>query len=646
MTQSRLDGPDLGEAAEDWLVAMGSGPARAVPAGGLLAGFEAWRQARPSAPAVVSAGGTLSYAALDALANGVAQVLLRRGIGRGDRIGVLLPRGPLVIGAILGVVKAGATYLPLDAAYPPQRLAYILADAGVSAVLTVPALRAILPAALADLAIDAGAVVPQAEPAGAPSPAADDLLYVIYTSGSTGQPKGAALRHGGFANLLQWYAGALGLSPADRVLLVSALGFDLTQKNIFAPLLTGGSLHLPAGDVFDPAAVAAQIGTEGITCLNGTPSTFYPLIEGPWADRLGTLRRVVLGGEPIRAARLRAWMERGPAGLRVLNTYGPTECTDICAAHTFDAATLEEPVPLGRPIDNVRLVVLDEIGAPAAPGEAGELWIGGAGVGSGYLDRPGLTAERFRRAALPGAATERMYRTGDRVRWRQDGLLEFLGRLDHQVKLAGQRIELGEVEAALATHPAVAEAVAGVLEDGPGREPRLVAWVTGRPDAMPPPAEALRRHLAERLPRGMIPVAFVPLAAMPLTPNGKVDRGRLAAPVAPGTASAETQGEEWDRQVAEAFALVLGQVGLDPAANFFDLGGSSVQLIELQAELARRTGRSLPMTAFFAHPNVAALAAHLRKPANPATARGATPFAARAARQAAALRQIRPRLVR
>ncbi|RYJ03103.1 MAG: amino acid adenylation domain-containing protein, partial [Acetobacteraceae bacterium] len=544
--------------------------------------------------------------------------------------------------AILGVVKAGATYLPLDAAYPPQRLAYILADAGVRAVLTVPALRATLPAALADLAIDAGAVVPQAEPAGAPSPAADDLLYVIYTSGSTGQPKGAALRHGGFANLLQWYAGALGLSPADRVLLVSALGFDLTQKNIFAPLLTGGSLHLPAGDVFDPAAVAAQIGTEGITCLNGTPSTFYPLIEGPWADRLGTLRRVVLGGEPIRAARLRAWMERGPAGLRVLNTYGPTECTDICAAHAFDAASLEEPVPLGQPIDNVRLAVLDEAGAPAAPGDAGELWIGGAGVGSGYLDRPGLTAERFRPAALPGTAPERMYRTGDRVRWRQDGLLEFLGRLDQQVKLAGQRIELGEVEAALAAHPAVAEAVAGVLTDGPGQEPRLVAWVTGQQDAMPPPADALRRHLAERLPRGMIPVAFVPLAAMPLTPNGKVDRGRLAAPAPPSTAPAETQGQEWDRQVAEAFALVLGQAGIDPAANFFDLGGSSLQLMELQAELARRTGRSLPMTTFFAHPNVAALAAHLRKPATPATARGATPLAARAARQAAALRLLRP----
>ncbi len=293
-----------------------------------------------------------------------------------------------------------------------------------------------------------------------------DPIYVIYTSGSTGQPKGAAVSHRSFSNLLQWYISELALSRSDSTLLVSALGFDLTQKNIFAPLLVGGTLNIPATANFDPEYIIEIIERRGVTFVNCTPSSFMPLLEGPAAerhDRLSSLRWVVLGGEPIPVARLLPWLQDARCRARILNSYGPTECTDICAVWPFDGASALSPAPLGRPIDNAVLAVLDGNREPTLLGEEGELWIGGMGVGLGYLGRPALNAEKFVTLDVHGVPT-RMYRSGDRVRWRENGLLEFLGRVDHQVKLRGHRLELGEVEAALMSHDSVREAVALVRE--------------------------------------------------------------------------------------------------------------------------------------------------------------------------------------
>src|SRR5262249_43755798 len=296
---------------------------------------------------------------------------------------------------------------------------------------------------------------------------------------STGEPKGAGVFHLGFANLLQWYASTLQLTGADRTLLVSAVGFDLTQKNLFAPLLVGASLRMPVEveEGFNPQSIAATIASDGITFINCTPSSFYPLLDDhdpAQLRRLASLRWVVLGGEPIQIEPLRYWLNAPDCHARILNTYGPTECTDICAAWAFDAGASEALIPIGRPIDNVLLSVLDEQARPVMPGQVGELWIGGAGLGAGYLNQPELNVACF--VTIDALSrTQPMYRSGDRVRWRKDGVLEFLGRGDTQIKFHGFRVELGEVEAALRRLPHIDDSV--VIIHGEGAQQKLVAYV-------------------------------------------------------------------------------------------------------------------------------------------------------------------------
>ena len=439
-------------------------------------------------------------------------------------------------------------------------------------------------------------------------PDAGDLLYVIYTSGSTGRPKGAGVRHGGFANLLNWYRRTLDLGPADRGLLVSALGFDLTQKNLFAPLVCGAALYFPdMAEGYDPAVLRAAIAEHGITWINCTPSAFYPLVEGGRradpAD-LASLRHVVLGGEPIRRDRLIRWLDHPSCRALVLNSYGPTECTDVAVAGPLDPQGNASDVPLGRPIDNVRLRVVDASDTPQPVGVPGELLIGGAGVGTGYLGRDDLTARQFVDLPVDGRP-QRFYRTGDMVAWRADGSLDYLGRRDAQVKLRGFRIELDEIEAVLRAQPGVADAAVVVRRAGSGDH--LAAYLVCDGNADP---EDLRPALLRTLPGYMVPDSLVRLERLPLSPNGKLDRRTLESmPVASRPGEGPVGATE--TRIAGIWSRLLDHDAVDRHASFFSIGGHSLLAVQLVARIADAFDVDISLRELFETPTVAGLAARL-----------------------------------
>ncbi|HEU0054673.1 MAG TPA: non-ribosomal peptide synthetase, partial [Longimicrobium sp.] len=400
--------------------------------------------------------------------------------------------------------------------------------------------------------------------------------YVTYTSGSTGRPKGVPSIHHKVLNLIHWYGREFGITERDSVLLVMSFSFDGTYRNLFAPLFAGGQLHL-AAEPFDPAGIVARIAAGGICLVNCTPSAFKALAEADADGALAGLRTAVLVGEPVRPRELMELPEPRP---ELVNLYGPTECSGIMTFHRLSrdlSIYLTEPVPVGRPIPNGRIYLLDRVGSPVPIGVAGELHIGGTPVGRGYQNAPGQTAEKFVPDPFgePGA---RLYRTGDRARWRADGTLEFLGRLDSQVKVRGYRIEPGEIEARLAAHDAVREAVVLVREDTEG-EPRLVAYWLGEPVE----AETLRAHLGESLPAYMVPAAYVRMERWPLTPNGKLDRRALPAPEGDAYAARayEAPADETEQAVAEIWAEVLRVERVGRWDNFFELGGHSLSAVQV-----------------------------------------------------------------
>ncbi|RYD32119.1 MAG: non-ribosomal peptide synthetase, partial [Verrucomicrobiaceae bacterium] len=401
----------------------------------------------------------------------------------------------------------------------------------------------------------------------------------------------------GFRNLVSWYVEELALGPEDVTLVISSPSFDLTQKNFFAPLVTGGTMILDDGEHYDIHRISTLIRGNGVTLVNCTPSAFYPLVDAAAASGyqdLTSLRFAVLGGEPISVPRLREWLHHPSCKAEVVNSYGPTECADICAFHRLHAGNLDAHpfVPTGREVPNTIVTIRDEHLHELPDGETGELCIGGIGVGGGYLHDPARTAERF----MGG-----IYRSGDLARRLPDGLIEFRGRADHQVKVNGFRIELGEIEIALSSHPWVREAV--VISDGE----RLIAHVQS--DAT---ANILREHLTAKLPAYMVPSEFIFTAEFLLTPNGKVDRKALSrpsgektdAPIGKSTAPLEPE-------ILAIWSDLLGRPIADPAANFFDLGGTSIHLAVVHVRLRELTGRDLGITDLFAHPSARALAAHL-----------------------------------
>jgi len=595
---SRLEWPPAPERRQ--LVARSAGPVAARPDACAHHLFAAQAARTPEAAALELDGIQLSYGQLHRRARRLAHHLRSLGAGPGTIVGVCAERSFELIAGILGVLEAGAAFLPLDPSYPPERLAFMVREAAPPLVLAQERLVALLPPDVQKVLLDSeGSLAP--EEGALPGLSTDAPAYVIYTSGSTGQPKGTLLTHRGLCHTALSAIEALELGPGSRVLQVAALGFDASVWEIFSTLLAGGTLCLAPRETLAPGPdLRALLARRGITALTATPS----LLAHTPADDLPALRTVVSAGEVCTPELAGRWS----AGRRLINAYGPTEAT-ICA--TLDAGVDPARPTLGRPLPNVQVYVLDPRLEPAPWGVPGELYVGGAGVARGYLRRPDLTADRFVPDPFSEEPGARMYRTGDLGRLLPDGRLEFLGRRDDQVKLRGFRIELGEIEAQLARHPAVKQAAAAIHARGAERV--LAAYASLHPGANAGLPE-LRDHLRRRLPEHMVPSHLVLLDALPLGPAGKVDRRTLPPPpardaAAAGLAPPRTATEEL---LVRIWSEVLGhdQVGIHD--HFFeDLGGTSISVVKAHLRLRDALRRELPITCFFEHPSIHALGARL-----------------------------------
>ena len=568
--------------------------------------------ATPHAVAVVFEDERVTYAELDARANRLANHLRGLGVGPEVRVGVCAERSVELVVALLATLKAGGGYVPLDPGYPRDRLAYMLGDARVSVLLTQAHLAELIPphgARTVLLDADWPLIARESDEAPRTAVGPDHLAYVIYTSGSTGQPKGAENAHRGIRNRLLWMQEAFGLDGTDAILQKTPFSFDVSVWEFFWPLMAGARLVVakPEGHR-DPAYLARLIGQQGVTTLHFVPSMLQAFLEEPDLSACAPLRRVVCSGEALPAELAARFHTR--LGAELHNLYGPTEAAVDVTWWACARGDDRRSVPIGRPIANTQIHLLDARLNPVAPGVAGELYIAGVQVGRGYLERRGLTAERFVPdpfSATPGA---RMYRTGDLARWLADGSVDYLGRADHQVKIRGFRIELGEIEAVLAAHPGVREAVVVARTDA--GDTRLVAYLTAAGDAAPD-AGTLREHLRATVPEYMVPTAFVSMEALPLSPNGKVDRKALPAPEAKRDEAVAfvAPRDETERAIAAIWREALGveQVGVDD--NFFDLGGHSLLLVQVHGRIREALGGDIIVVELFQHPTVGALAGRL-----------------------------------
>ncbi|HEV2733755.1 MAG TPA: amino acid adenylation domain-containing protein, partial [Longimicrobiaceae bacterium] len=566
----------------------------------------------PGAVALVHDARKLDYAELDRRSSRLARRLARSGVGPDVRVGVCAERSPEMVAGLLAILKAGGAYVPLDPAYPPERLAHMLADAGIGVLMVQPGLLERLPehaaeVVLLDAAADGGERDGDAgPPAVAVSP--ENAAYVVYTSGSTGAPKGVVVTHAGAASLLAHAVRTLGAAPGDNVLQTASPSFDASLLEVFVALLSGATLHVAERDVvLSPERLGALLLEGEIDVWVSTPTLLDSLPAGDFP----ALRTVTTGGERCSAGTAARWSR----GRRLLNMYGPTETTIYATAHECAPGAVEVP-PIGRPVAGARAYVLDAWGGPLPVGVPGELYVGGAGVARGYLGRPELTAERF----VPdpfGPAGGRLYRTGDRARWLDSGELEYLGRLDQQVKVRGVRIEPGEVEAAMRAHPGVRDAAVTLREDRPGQRV-LVGYhvpATGRPAA----AAELRAFLRSRLPAHMVPGAFVALDRLPLTPGGKLDRRALPAPGSgPDGAERTPPRTPVEAVLARVFAGVLGREVVGVHDDFFELGGHSLLATRVVSGVREELGAELPLRALFDAPTVAGLAGHVEAALDPA----------------------------
>ncbi|WP_217554345.1 non-ribosomal peptide synthetase [Streptomyces sp. GbtcB6] len=572
--QTRLSDIELLDESEHAVVVEGwNATAREAGASSVVERFGRWVAESPGAVALWSGGRSLSYAEVDARSDVWARGLVGRGVGRESRVGLCLPRGVEMVVAILAVWKAGGAYVPLDPEYPSDRLAYMAVDSEARVVLVTPETADRLPEDVDTVRLDELETEADDHLEGVVDP--DQLAYVIYTSGSTGRPKGVAVGHGSVANLATAMRPVLGVEPGVTALQFASFSFDAAVLDVAVTLAAGGTLAIASSDErLDPSALAAMVEASGIGVASVVPSLLWAL-EPEAVPGVGNW---VLGAERLEAGLAAKWR----AGARVWNTYGPTEATVISTAVLLREGIVGEDAPptIGSPLANVRTYVLDGRLRPVPVGVTGELYVAGDGLARGYVNRSGLTAERF--VACPfGERGGRMYRTGDLARWTADGQLDFVGRADQQVKIRGFRVEPGEVEAVLAAHPGV-ERAAVLVRDG-----RLVGYVVGY-DVGSVDVNAVRAHAATRLPEHMVPSTVVVLDDFPLTPNGKVDRAALPAPAVVSVAT-RAPGTSAEEAFCALFAEVLGLERVGVGDGFFELGGDSI-LSMLLASRARRAG--------------------------------------------------------
>jgi amino acid adenylation domain-containing protein len=591
---SRIDGgplPAWNDTARTW-----PGPAF------LHERFETWAARTPAAPALVDADGAASYAETNARANRLARQLAALGVGAEGLVGVCMERSPALVVTLLAIWKAGGAYLPLDPGYPRDRLAFMLGDARPAVVVSTRSHADALPDSRGRLLLldaDAAAITAH-DPADLGLPAAlDRLAYVIYTSGSTGVPKGVEVEHRGIVNLAATQGEALAVGPDSRILQFASPNFDASVSEFVMALAAGASLHFaPRDELWPGPPLADLLRRRAITHVTLPPSALAVMAP----DDVPTGLAVIVAGEASGAELTARWAP----GRRLINGYGPTEAT-VCAAQELCVPSAGPP-PIGRPLANVQIHLLDAEGRVVPVGMPGEIVIGGIGVARGYLGRPDLTAERFRPDPFrPGG---RLYRTGDLGRHRPDGRIDFLGRIDQQVKIRGHRIELGEIEAALARHAAVAAAAVVARPDRAGLQ-RLVAYTVAGSGTVAPPAAELRRFLAGSLPDYMIPTAFVALDRLPATPNGKIDRAALPDP-AGGPRTGLGPRDPLEQKLGLIWRDILGIE--DPAIDddFFALGGDSLLAAHLVARIARDLGAHLPIAALLHGATIETVARALR----------------------------------
>jgi len=558
--------------------------------------------------ALVHDGSVMPLADLNAAANRLAWRLRALGVGPGAFVPVCAERSPAQAIALLAALKAGAAYVPLDAGLPPERLASMLADLRPAVVLTRRSLAHTLPKTAAKMVELEGiweTLAGDSDRNPPPLATPDDLAYAMFTSGSTGFPKGVLVSHRAIVNRLRWSLERYPIAPGERVLHNASFGFDIAVWELFAPLIAGAAVVVPReGEHKDPAALARLCRDESVAVAHFVPSMLRPFLDAPALAGCGALRAVFCGGEGMDRDLHDRFFEKLP-GRALAHFYGPTEAAISCLAWDCAPGAAPGPVPLGRPITNMRAYLLDGSLQPVPAGVPGEIFLGGVGLARGYLARPDLTSERFVPDPISGEAGSRLYRTGDVAKFRQDGALEFLGRTDHQIKIRGHRIEPGEIETALERMPGVKNALA--VARGQGTARRLVAYIV--PDGAAPAEAEMRAELRRRLPESMVPAAFAVLDELPLGPNGKVDRAALPEPGAAPSAGSVAPRTPAEKVIAGIWADLLprGQVGVED--NFFDLGGDSLLATQVVSRMRSAFDIELPLRRFFEGSTVAALAA-------------------------------------